>query len=203
MHANELSQTVECGATAPFVINAQSAQFIMKMLRSCPERLYRDFESVQRSFLRDIRAILRHLLATAQIQTKPSLASLVPRPSSALEERGRVWNITPGGSVPKECCAQVIMTRNLIYVVSHAYKECKLRSILLKCARVRPVHAARLGTFCSPFECIVVNTLYCGQSTPIAEFLPSGHFRPGLCSRPSLSLLAHWRVWDETIPWPL
>ena len=38
--------------------------------------------------------------------------SLVPRPSSAREERGRVWNITPGGSVPKECCAQVIMTHN-------------------------------------------------------------------------------------------
>ena len=31
-----------------------------------------------------------------------------------------------------------------------------------------------------------------GQSTPVAEFLPSGHFRPGLCSRPSLSLLAQW-----------
>ena len=46
--------------------------------------------------------------------------SLVPRPSSAREERGRVWNITLGGSVPKECCARVIMTRNLAFVVSHA-----------------------------------------------------------------------------------
>ena len=89
--------------------------------------------------------------------------SLVPRPSSAREERRRVWNITPGVSVPKECCAQVIMTRNLPFVVRAAYKECKLRSILLKCARARAVHAARLGTFCCPFEysgltpCIVAN----------------------------------------------
>ena len=78
--------------------------------------------------------------------------SLVPRSSSAREERGRVWNITPGGSIPKECCAQVIVTRNLAFVVSRAYKECKLRSILLKCARARAPHAARLGTFCRPFE---------------------------------------------------
>ena len=55
------------------------------------------------------------------------------------------------------------MTRNLAFVVSRAYKECKLRSILLKCARARAVHAARLGTFCRPFEhsgvtcCIVAN----------------------------------------------
>ena len=34
----------------------------------------------------------------------------------------------------------------LAFVVSRAYKECKLRSILLKCARARAVHAARLGT---------------------------------------------------------
>ena len=81
--------------------------------------------------------------------------SLVPRPSSAREERGRVWNITPGGSVPKECCAQVIMTRNLAFVVSRAYKECKLRRILLKCARARPVHAARLGTFWCPLGIVV------------------------------------------------
>ena len=50
------------------------------------------------------------------------------------------------------------MTRNLAFVVSRAYKECKLRSILLKCARA--VHAARLGTFCRPFgltPCIVAN----------------------------------------------
>ena len=60
--------------------------------------------------------------------------SLVPRPSSAREERGRVWNITPGGSVPKEYYTQVIMTHNLAFVVSHVYKEYKLRSILLKCA---------------------------------------------------------------------
>ena len=117
-----------------------------------------------------------------------TLSSLVPRPSSAREERGRVWNITLGGSVPKECCARVIMTRNLAFVVSCAYKECKLRSILLKCARARAVHAARLGTFCRPFEYSAwFNTLHCGQSTSVAEFLPSGHFRPGLCSRPSLS----------------
>ena len=64
------------------------------------------------------------------------------RPSSAREERGRVWNITPGGSIPKECCAQVIVTRNLAFVVSRAYKECKLRSILRKCARARALHAA-------------------------------------------------------------
>ena len=42
--------------------------------RSCPEGLYSDFEraedieSVQRSPLRDIRAILRHLLAAANKQ---------------------------------------------------------------------------------------------------------------------------------------
>ena len=91
--------------------------------------------------------------------------SLVPTPSSVWEERGRVWNITPGGSVPKECCAQVIMTRNLAFVVSRAYKEFKLHSycILLKCACVGAVHAARLGTFCRLFEysdlipCIVAN----------------------------------------------
>ena len=89
--------------------------------------------------------------------------SLVPRPSSGREERGRVWNITPGGSVPKECCAQVIMECNLAFVVSHAYKECKLRSILLKCTRARAVHAASLGTFYRPFKysgltpCIVAN----------------------------------------------
>ena len=64
-------------------------------------------------------------------------ASVVPRPSSAREERGRVWDITPGRSVPKECCARVIMTRNLAFVVLRAYKKCKLRSILLKCARAR------------------------------------------------------------------
>ena len=91
------------------------------------------------------------------------LVSAPDPPSSAREERGRVWNITPGRSVPKECCARVIMTRNLAFVVSHAYKECKLRSILLKCARAQAVHAARLGTFCRPLEysglthCIVAN----------------------------------------------
>ena len=77
---------------APFAINAQSAQFIMKRIftkntvrmyliisfscggarvQNMPEGLYGDFEqaedieSVQRSPLRDIRAILRHLLSTA------------------------------------------------------------------------------------------------------------------------------------------
>ena len=43
--------------------------------------------------------------------------------------------------------------RNLALVVSRAYKECKLRSILLKCTRARAVHGARLGTFCHPLEC--------------------------------------------------
>ena len=87
---NELSQTLECGATnqiTPFaIINAQSAQFIMKIIftkcrsnvpyggarvQNMPEGLYDDFEraedmeSVLRSPLRDIRAILRHLLFTA------------------------------------------------------------------------------------------------------------------------------------------
>ena len=117
-------------------------------------------------------------------------ASLVPRPSSAREERGRVWNITPGGSVPKECCAQVIMTRNLAFVVSRAYKECKLRSILLKCARARAVHAARLGTFSRPFEysgltpCIVANQHlsrnFCLRDTSAQGYVPDP---PSLFSR--------------------
>ena len=39
--------------------------------------------------------------------------SLVPRPSSAREERGRVWNITLGGSVPKaEIPRQVLIGHN-------------------------------------------------------------------------------------------
>ena len=129
------------------------------------------------------------------------LGSLVPRPSSARKERGRVWNITPGGSVPKECCAQVIMTRNLAFVVSHAYKECKLRRILLKCARARAVHAARLGTFCRPFEysgltpCIVANQHlsrnFCLRDTSARGYVPDP---PSLFSRTGGS-------GDETISW--
>ena len=41
------------------------------------------------------------------------LHGLVPRPSSAREERGRVWNITLGGSVPKvEIPRQVLIGHN-------------------------------------------------------------------------------------------
>ena len=82
---NELSQILEYGVTnqiAPFAINAQSAQFIIKIIftkngtcvQNMLEGLYgdlewaEDIESVQRSPLCDIRAILRHLLSTANKQ---------------------------------------------------------------------------------------------------------------------------------------
>ena len=74
------------------------------------------------------------------------------------------------------------MTRSLAFVVSRAYKECKLRSILLKCARTRTVHAARLGTFCRPFEysgltpCIVANQHlsrnFCLRDTSAQGYVP-------------------------------
>ena len=100
------------------------------------------------------------IAAHENFEATPTLrkTSLVPRPSSTQEERGRVWNITQRGSVPKECCALVIMTRNLAFVVLHMYKECKLRSILLKCAHTN----SACSMFCCPFEyngltpCIIV-----------------------------------------------
>ena len=74
------------------------------------------------------------------------------------------------------------MTRNLAFVVSCAYEECKLRSILLKCARAQAVHAARLGMFCRPFEysgltpCIVANQHlswnFCLRDTSAQGYVP-------------------------------
>ena len=149
------------------------------------------------------------IIIPGRFWTRPP--SLVPRPSSAREERGRVWNITPGGSVPKERCAQVIMTRNLAFVVSRAYKECKLRSILLKCARARAVHTARLGTFCRPFEysgltpCIVANQHlsqnFCLRDTSAQGYVPDP---PSLFSRTGGSgdeTNAHLR--PKALVWPL
>ena len=50
--------------------------------------------------------------------------SLVPRPSSAREERGRVWNITLGGSVPKaEIPRQVLIGHNIIQGVKPLYSN--------------------------------------------------------------------------------
>ena len=82
------------------------------------------------------------------------------------------------------------MTRNLALVVSRAYKECKLRSILLKCARARAVHAARLGTFYRPFKysgltpCIVANQHlsgnFCLRDTSAQSYVPDP---PSLFSR--------------------
>ena len=40
-----------------------------------------------------------------------------------------------------------------------------------------------------------LHSLYARETTKVRlRNIPSGHIRPGLCSRPSLSLLAHWRV---------
>ena len=114
--------------------------------------------------------------------------SLVPRSSSVREERGRVWNITPSRSVPKEYCAQVIMTHNLAFVVLRVYEECKLCSILLKHARARAVHAACFAV--RPFE-------YSGLTPCIVA---NQHLSRNFCLRDTSArgyVLAHWRVWGR------
>ena len=76
---NELSQTLECGMInqiAPFAINAQSAQFIMKIIFTKNNtRVQKGSmatssgqKTSSQSSDHDIRAILRHLLAIANKQ---------------------------------------------------------------------------------------------------------------------------------------
>ena len=123
-----------------------------------------------------------------------------PNKKRAREGRGRVWNITLCGSVQKECCGHVIMTRNLAFVVSRAYRECKFCNNLSKraCA-VQPVLLAFMSIAASHPVLWPINTC-----RGISAF---GHFRTGLCSRPSLSApfpraLFIRRVWGRDYPVP-
>ena len=135
--------------------------------------------------MHDINCIQGYVCACVRLCALWTFSSLVPRPSSVQEERGRIWNITPGGSVPKECYAQVIMTRNLAFVVSHAYEECKLRSILLGMCT-----SSACSTFCCPFKysgltpCIVANQHllrnFCLWDTSAQGYVPDP---PSLFSR--------------------